>query len=143
MKPHGSGMKAQEENKFSSFEQGLARPPSSSWGPSYAMRDVCRITQLQPHLLRYWEENRLLNPTRTTRGHRRYRQSDVERILKIKDLFFIKKMRLEGVRKVLTDEARRRQKSSELPLEIATQSAAAAVLTEMKQVLKDLIQILK
>lgn len=101
------------------------------------------MTQLPSRILRYWEDCRLLSPLRTSRGHRRYRESDVERILKIKELFYVKGMRLEGARKALIEEARKRQNSSELPLELATQSAAAAALAETKQVLKELLTILR
>lgn len=52
-------------------------------------------------------------------------------------------MRLEGVRKALADEARKRQKSSELPLELDTQSAAAAALAETKRALKEILQLLR
>ncbi|MBI4370465.1 MAG: MerR family transcriptional regulator [Elusimicrobia bacterium] len=143
----GTGVIGEGSGTGNFFTPRLALPPSplppSSWGPSYAMHEVCRLTQVPSHALRYWEKHRLLAPIRTTRGHRRYRQTDVERILKIKDLFFVKKMRLEGARKALADEARRRQKSSELPLELATQSAAAAVLLDLKKILKEMLQILR
>ena len=101
------------------------------------------MTQLPSRVLRYWESRRLLSPERSIRGHRRYRQSDIERILKIKELFYVKGMRLEGARKALIEEAKKRQKSSELPLELATQSAASDALAQTKQVLKEILAILR
>ena len=58
----------------------MIRKPSvtaqSSWGPSYPMREASRLAQVPAHVLRYWELCRLLDPIRTSRGHRRYRQAD-------------------------------------------------------------------
>lgn len=113
------------------------------WGPSYGMSEASRLTQVPPHILRYWENERLLNPSRTSRGHRRYRQSDIEKISKIKEYFYVKKMRLEGVRKALSEEARKKRASSELPLELTTQGAASAILEDTKGVLREILQILK
>lgn len=113
------------------------------WGPSYSIQDASRLSQVPPYILRYWESCKLLTPSYTTRGHRRYRQMDLDRLLKIKDLVYVKGMTVSGARKTLTEESRRKKATEELPLELATQSAAGALLAETKSVLKDLLQILK
>lgn len=101
------------------------------------------MTQVPAHVLRYWQSQRLLDPPRTSRGHRRYRQPDIEKIGKIKDFFYLKGMRLSGVRKALAEESRKKQKGAELPLEFDRNSAAVTLLSETKQALKELLQVLR
>lgn len=124
---------------------GAVKPAQNSeeWGPTYSIREASRVTQIAPHIIRYWESNRLLDPDRTTKGHRRFRQKDIDRIMKVKELFYVKGLRVEGAKKALTEEARRKRSSDELPLELTAQSEAYAVLTEVKDTLKEILRALK
>ncbi len=112
-------------------------------GHAYSIREASRVSQVPIHVLRYWEDQKLLRPGRTIRGHRRYRSADIERVLKIREYFYVKGMRLQGVRKAFAEESRKKKVIQELPLELTTQSAASALLEDTKAVLKEILQILR
>ena len=64
--------------------------------------EACRILQVPPHTLRYWESQfKLFRPIRRESGHRRYTRRDMETALQIKDLLRDKKMTAAGARKAL------------------------------------------
>ncbi|MBI3551456.1 MAG: MerR family transcriptional regulator [Elusimicrobia bacterium] len=70
----------------------------------FNMGETCRITQVPPHTLRYWETHvGFLRPARRTSGHRRYSRTDLETILQIKDLVQSKKMTVAGAKKALLE----------------------------------------
>ncbi len=53
----------------------------------YRMGKVCEITELEPHVLRFWEnEFPSLTPRKNRSGHRTYTQDDINLILRIKKL---------------------------------------------------------
>jgi DNA-binding transcriptional MerR regulator len=53
----------------------------------YRIGEVSRIADLKPFVLRYWEtEFPMLEPVKSSSGHRLYRQEDVDLVLKIKRL---------------------------------------------------------
>lgn len=111
--------------------------------PAYSIREASRLTQVAPYIIRYWELNRLIYPERTSRGHRRFRQKDIERLMKIKELFYVKGLRLEGAKKALTEDLRKKRASEELPLELAVESQASALLAETKETLREILRLLK
>ncbi|HHE64562.1 MAG TPA: MerR family transcriptional regulator [Bacteroidetes bacterium] len=68
----------------------------------FKIREVSEITQLETYILRFWEtEFTQINPNRTATGQRLYRKSDVETILKIKDLLYDKKFTIQGAKQYL------------------------------------------
>ncbi|PKM93982.1 MAG: hypothetical protein CVU84_13845 [Firmicutes bacterium HGW-Firmicutes-1] len=52
----------------------------------YIISDVSKILDVEPHVLRYWEEELGLNIERNQLGHRYYSNSDLEALKKIKVL---------------------------------------------------------
>jgi len=53
----------------------------------YSIGDVCGLTGLKPHVLRYWESQfEVLHPTKNRAGNRVYRPKDIELILLVKHL---------------------------------------------------------
>ena len=53
----------------------------------YRMGEVCSLTDLESHVLRYWEhEFPQLRPRKSGGGQRMYRPEDIELILRIRDL---------------------------------------------------------
>ena len=68
----------------------------------YAISEVSEISQLKQYVLRYWEtEFPMLHPKKNRAGNRSYRQSDIDTILKIKDLLYNQKYTIEGARERL------------------------------------------
>ena len=75
--------------------------------------DVCELAKVQPYVLRSWEkEFPDLGFVKADGGPRYYRQADVDRVLRIKQLVFAEGLTLSGARRRLDEEraaqARRR-----------------------------------
>jgi DNA-binding transcriptional MerR regulator len=71
----------------------------------YSISEVAEITGVKAHVLRYWEsEFPSLHPKKTRAGSRRYRQPDIESVLAIKDLLYVKGFKIAGARKALREE---------------------------------------
>lgn len=72
----------------------------------FRIGEVGRITAVKPYVLRYWEtEFGTLKPSKSPSGQRRYRRSDIEQVLRIKDLLWARKFTIAGAR----TELRRRR----------------------------------
>lgn len=71
----------------------------------YRIGDVSRITSLKPFVLRYWEsEFPMLQPVKSSSGHRLYRQEDVDLVLKIKRLLYDEGFTIAGARRHLREK---------------------------------------
>jgi DNA-binding transcriptional MerR regulator len=74
----------------------------------YKLSEVCRATDTQPYVLRFWEsEFPQLNPGKSASGQRLYRKRDIEVVRRIKALLYEEEYTLEGARKQLADELAR------------------------------------
>jgi DNA-binding transcriptional MerR regulator len=72
----------------------------------YRIGEVSRIADLKPFVLRYWEtEFPMLQPVKSPRGHRLYRQEDVDLVLKIKRLLYDEGFTIAGARRHLRESA--------------------------------------
>lgn len=68
--------------------------------------EVCEIASVQPYVLRSWEsEFPDLGVAKSAGGPRIYRRTDVERVLRIKQLVFTDGLTLAGVRRRIEEEA--------------------------------------
>ena len=55
----------------------------------YSIGEVCSLTDLKPHVLRYWESQfRFLNPAKNRSGNRVYKSKEVELIMLVKQLLY-------------------------------------------------------
>jgi DNA-binding transcriptional MerR regulator len=71
----------------------------------YRIGEVSRLADLKPFVLRYWEtEFPMLQPVKSPRGHRLYRQEDVDLVLKIKRLLYDEGFTIAGARRHLLEE---------------------------------------
>jgi DNA-binding transcriptional MerR regulator len=67
--------------------------------------EVCEIASIQPYVLRSWEaEFPDLGVVKAEGGARVYRRTDVERVLRIKQLLYGEGLTLAGVRRKLVEE---------------------------------------
>jgi DNA-binding transcriptional MerR regulator len=72
----------------------------------YRIGEVSRLTSLKPFVLRYWEtEFLMLQPVKSPRGHRLYRQEDVNLVLRIKRLLYDEGFTIAGARRHLKELA--------------------------------------
>jgi DNA-binding transcriptional MerR regulator len=66
----------------------------------YKAAEVCELTQLQPYVLRSWEkEFPGIGVQKSADSPRLYRQSDVDQVLRIKQLVFTEGLTLSGARR--------------------------------------------
>lgn len=66
----------------------------------FSIGDVCQLTDLKPHVLRYWESQfRFLNPAKNRSGNRVYQRREIELIMLVKHLLYTEKYTIEGARK--------------------------------------------
>ena len=72
----------------------------------YTISEVCGLTGLEKHILRYWEgEFPKLRPKKSGNGVRMYRDKDIDLISRIKRLLYEEKYTIHGARQKLADEA--------------------------------------
>ena len=65
----------------------------------YSIGEVCALTELKPHVLRYWESQfRFLNPAKNRSGNRVYKGREVELIMLVKHLLYTEKFTIDGAR---------------------------------------------
>jgi DNA-binding transcriptional MerR regulator len=73
----------------------------------YSIGEVCALTELKPHVLRYWESQfRFLNPAKNRSGNRVYKGREVELIMLVKHLLYTEKFTIDGARQRI-DQYRR------------------------------------
>src|SRR3954465_723390 len=65
--------------------------------------EVCDLAQLQPYVLRSWEKEFPGIGVPKADGQRLYRQSDVEQVLRLKQLVFTEGLTLSGARRRLEE----------------------------------------
>jgi len=73
----------------------------------FSIGEVCSLTDLKPHVLRYWESQfRFLNPAKNRSGNRVYQRKEIELIMLVKNLLYTEKYTIDGARQKI-DEQRR------------------------------------
>lgn len=76
----------------------------------FSIGEVCAMTELKPHVLRYWEgQFRFLHPAKNRSGNRVYSRREVELILLVKHLLYTEKYTIDGARQRLDGERRTRK----------------------------------
>jgi len=70
----------------------------------YSIGEVCDLTGLKPHVLRYWETQfDVLRLTKNRAGNRVFRPKDIELVLLVKNLLYDQKYTIEGANQKLLD----------------------------------------
>ena len=90
----------------------------------FKIGEVCDLTGVQAHVLRYWEsEFPMLAPQKNRAGQRTYRKRDVEMALRIKELLYEDQYTIAGAKKKLASELRGASKLKVVPAPDAVQQA--------------------
>jgi DNA-binding transcriptional MerR regulator len=106
----------------------------------YRIGDVSRLTALKPFVLRYWEsEFPMLQPVKSARGQRLYRQQDVDLVFRIKRLLYDEGFTIAGARRHLRE--RRGAPEKEAPSKAAAAEGVAHLLS--RKMLLDLRDTLR
>jgi DNA-binding transcriptional MerR regulator len=82
-----------------------AAPIMSEETRMYRIGEVSRLADLKPFVLRYWEtEFPMLQPVKSPRGHRMYRQEEVYLVIKITRLLYDEGFTIAGARRHLLEQ---------------------------------------
>ena len=72
----------------------------------FSIGEVSKITDVEPHILRYWEQEfNEVKPKRNKKGERNYTRKDIETILKLKTLLYNDLYTLKGAKRKLREKA--------------------------------------
>ncbi len=105
----------------------------------FSIGEVCTLTDLKPHVLRYWESQfRFLNPAKNRSGNRVYQRREIELIMLVKHLLYTEKYTIDGARQKL-DQFRR---TGELRAE-AKLTANVVLLRDVRDGLRELLDVLE
>ena len=104
----------------------------------FSIGEVCALTDLKPHVLRYWESQfRFLNPAKNRSGNRVYKSREVELIMLVKHLLYTEKYTIEGARQRIEQYRR----SGDLKAQ-ASRAASRTTVNELREQLEQILQLL-
>ncbi|HLA14409.1 MAG TPA: MerR family transcriptional regulator [Gemmatimonadaceae bacterium] len=70
----------------------------------FSIGDVCALTDLKPHVLRYWESQfKFLHPAKNRSGNRVYQRREIELIMLVKQLLYTEKYTIDGARQKIDE----------------------------------------
>jgi DNA-binding transcriptional MerR regulator len=102
----------------------------------FSIGEVCSLTDLKPHVLRYWESQfRFLNPAKNRSGNRVYQRREIELIMLVKHLLYTEKYTIEG--------ARQRIEQYRRTGELKPEARQAMALETVRDLRAELVGILK
>jgi DNA-binding transcriptional MerR regulator len=105
----------------------------------FSIGDVCDLTGLKAHVLRYWESQfRFLSPAKNRSGNRVYQRKEIELILLVKHLLYTEKYTIDGARQKLNDH----RKAGELR-QLSRTALSAETLLSIEEELRDLLRSLE
>ena len=79
--------------------------PVDDEGRLYKIGEVCKMAEVQPYVLRYWEtEFPALAPNKSGGGQRLYTRHEIDIILRIKQLLYSEGFTIAGAKKKLDVE---------------------------------------
>ena len=104
----------------------------------FSIGEVCELTGLKPHVLRYWESQfRFLSPAKNRSGNRVYQRREVDLIMLVKHLLYTEKYTIEGARQKVDEH----KKSQDLK-HAARGALNVEALEALEGELRDLIEAL-
>ena len=70
----------------------------------FSIGEVSKITEVEPHILRYWEQEfKKVKPERNKKGERNYTKKEIEAILKLKTLLYKDLYTVKGAKQKLRE----------------------------------------
>lgn len=104
----------------------------------YRMGEICKIVEVEPHVLRFWEgEFPQLKPRKSTAGHRVFSREDIDLVKTIKRLVHEEGFTIAGARKKLMAKP-----DEELPKDVSKQMKMLNETREIKTIIKNLLNML-
>ncbi len=107
----------------------------------YSISEVCSMTGLKPHVLRYWETAfPMLSPTKSQSGNRVYKPEEIRLIKLISRLLYEERYTIDGAKQKIEEMG---NSSQQMNLELDATSVSAALIDSIKQELTDIISTLE
>jgi DNA-binding transcriptional MerR regulator len=104
----------------------------------FSIGDVCTLTDLKPHVLRYWESQfKFLHPAKNRSGNRVYQRREIELVMLVKQLLYTEKYTIDGARQKIDDY----RKSGELR-SVARAALDSQAVETMESELRSILAIL-
>jgi DNA-binding transcriptional MerR regulator len=98
----------------------------------FRIGEVAKILAVKPSVLRFWEtEFRAARAEKTTTNQRRYSRKQVERLLAIRELLYVKGFTIAGAKRALREDGAPSAPSGPSP----------ALLREIRKELEELLQL--
>ena len=105
----------------------------------FSIGEVCALTDLKPHVLRYWESQfRFLNPAKNRSGNRVYKSREVELIMLVKHLLYTEKYTIEGARQKIEHYRRTGELRG-----VARKAMGAETVQELRRDVDEILRILE
>jgi DNA-binding transcriptional MerR regulator len=105
----------------------------------YKIGEVCKVADLQPYVLRYWEtEFPQLSPNKSGGGQRLYTKHELDVILRIKDLLYKEGFTIAGAKKKLETDM-----SEPAPIVADSPATTGKGLEKVKRELRELLELLR
>ena len=106
----------------------------------YSISEVCEITGLKPHVLRYWETAfPMLKPSKNQSGNRVYKKDDIGLIKLISRLLYQERYTIDGARQKIEEME---DLTQQLDLEIDRATISAETINFIKKEISEIISIL-
>jgi DNA-binding transcriptional MerR regulator len=111
----------------------------------YRIGEVSQLTDTKAFVLRYWEtEFPMLQPVKTSNGHRLYRRRDVETVLRIKRLLYDEGFTIAGARRHLRDNgASDAEEAPQTQQTAALSGASRKALLDLRDALRGFLTLLE
>jgi DNA-binding transcriptional MerR regulator len=101
----------------------------------YKIGEVCKVADVQPYVLRYWEtEFPQLAPNKSGGGQRLYTRAEIDTILRIKELLYREGFTIAGAKKKLETEL--------TPAPTQAPAPSNDVLANVKKELREILRML-
>ena len=105
----------------------------------FSIGEVCDLTGLKAHVLRYWESQfRFLSPAKNRSGNRVYQRKEIELILLVKHLLYTEKYTIDGARQKLNDH----RKAGDLR-QVSRSALGVETLSSLEEELRGLLRVLE
>ena len=107
----------------------------------YSISEVCSLTGLKPHVLRYWETAfPILKPSKNQSGNRVYKQEDIELIKLISTLLYEERYTIDGARQKIEEMS---SQNKQMKLELKAATVSAEIIDSISKEIEEIITILE
>src|SRR5260370_31435545 len=107
----------------------------------YKIGEVCKLADVQPYVLRYWEtEFPSLAPNKSGGGQRMYTRAEIDVILRIKQLLYSEGFTIAGAKKKLENELSAPHPPT-APLPVSTTTAPAPKPVTHDKLVRTLVEV--